>query len=554
MDFKSEKIKVRFRDYSKTNIDRLLANLPSERQIFLINTYSICDDVHTKAEKINNWLMKLANKYFPIKTKIITQNTLSHPWITNDIRKCIDKKHKILSDYRNGSASFSYLSNYCKDLKYLLELAERNYHQEQLSLRRFDSKRKWKYINKISGRNTNSNVEIEHLDTDNGRIDDAEAVIEYSNSYFTRIPRIIHDDIEAPRNDYLHLVPYNAQSIFLTPSSIAEIINKASTLKNKNSLYDVPAKFLKLIIEHVADILTDLFNACIENSTYPNIFKVSKVVMLHKKGSKHVIDNYRPISILPTINKLFEKLLHDRFYSFLSSHSIISNDQYGFLPNRNTTLASLKFVNDILPSYNSMGNTTPALFIDFRKAFDTLDRPLLLKKLNRMGIRGTSNDLLKSYFDNRKQFVNDSSRNINSRTLPNEYGCVQGSNLGPLMFILYANDLHQLFAGDECVRVVTYADDTLIYIDLDRYADNNHIETKLTEILNRLLDWANFHKLAINFEKTKIMFFTNSNLNNRFAPNFAFSGKEIEIVKFFNYLGINLDMRLKYTDHVRTLK
>ena len=360
-------------------------------------------------------------------------------------------------------------------------------------------KSKWKYLNSLTGRETKTS-KIDSLEVDGNKITDS-AVPNEMNKFYLTIPDILYSKIGKPEREYLSLVPSIPNSIFLNPTTVSEVKAITYSLGNTNNLYDVPAKFLKIIIEHIADILCTLYNDCMAIGQYPDVFQVGKVVPIYKQGSKVNIGNYRPISLLPTLNKIFEKILHKRIYDFLSKFNIFSDRQFGFREGYNTELASFELIGDILPSFDDKMYTM-GLFIDFEKAFDTLDRNLLLEKCWRLGLRGSTNKLLKSYFARRQQFVH--VNDIDSDLGDSQIGCVQGSNLGPLMFIIYANDIHNLFE-DTDVKVITYADDTVLYLT---GPDVDQLYSLLIAKLKTFLDWCKFNKLSINYTKTKIMVFS----------------------------------------------
>ena len=282
--------------------------------------------------------------------------------------------------------------------------------------------------------------------------------------------------------------------------TVHDIISITNSLRNTNKLYDVPTKFLKLIINVVADIITDLFNECILEGHFPTELMTSRLMPLYKQGSKLQMENYRPISLLPTLSKIFEKVLSTQYLSFIDKHNLLSNNQFGFRKNLNTTDAALKLVNDMVPVFQNK-RYGACLFVDFRKAFDTLDRDILLRKLFRMGVRGIGHEILNSYYKgDRKQYVHVNG--VSSDLLDSKNGCIQGSNLGPLMYILYADDLNKIF--DDSVQLVTFADDTVIYI---KGESTHELQDKINQIVEKLIDWCNNNKLCVNFEKKRKLCF-----------------------------------------------
>ena len=254
---------------------------------------------------------------------------------------------------------------------------------------------------------------------------------------------------------------------------------------------------MKLSSAVISDFLAYMFNNFVSLGVYPSLLKTAKVIPLYKKESKEECSNYRPISLLMHINKVFEKLIHRRLYRFLQKHNILNQNQYGFRKNSSTTYAIYDLIENKLKNLDE-NLYTCALYIDLSKAFDTVNHSILLKKLDHHGIRGVPLELFKSYLSNRKQYtcVNGSK----SQELPFEIGVPQGSVLGPLLFLLYINDLPcasqlltKLFADDTCLIFSAKTIDQL--------------EIMINQEMMKMHNWMTSNKLSINYSKTKYMLF-----------------------------------------------
>jgi hypothetical protein len=265
------------------------------------------------------------------------------------------------------------------------------------------------------------------------------------------------------------------------------------------------------------------------------------VIPIFKSGNRKLVGNYRPISLLPILNKILEKLIYSRLIDFLNHCQIISDCQFGFRKSKDTQQAALKLIDRILQSVVA-NEYCACIFLDFSKAFATVDHVLLLKKLDRYGIRGIPLELLSSYLRDRKQHTKINS--CSSQNLNMTVGVPQGSCLAPLLYILYTNELHNLLPE---MFMVLFVNDTSL-VDSDSNIEN--LFFKLNSILETLLDWCNYNKLTLNRKKTKYMVFNRSKIN---IPSLNLGNVQLERVSEFKYLGFTLDDRLSHKAHLQNL-
>ena len=285
--------------------------------------------------------------------------------------------------------------------------------------------------------------------------------------------------------------------MFLRPTSPAEIYNVIFQLNsNKSCGFDgINAKFVVTASEVLPPILSILINACFDLGVFSNILKIAKVIPVFKANDKGKVSNYRPISLLSVFSKILEKLVYTRTVDFLNSHSVLFPTQYGFRPKFSTIHAVL----DIITScYDNMtiNMYTGLALLDLAKAFDAVNHNILLKKLDHYGIRGIVNDFFRSYLTNRRQIV--SINNSNSSLKFINIGVPQGSKLGPLLFLLFINDLPnclenvpRLFADDTCLQVCAPSVEQL--------------ELKLNSELTKICKWMFANKLTLNDSKSQAL-------------------------------------------------
>ena len=244
----------------------------------------------------------------------------------------------------------------------------------------------------------------------------------------------------------------------------------------------------------------------ITTGIFPDSLKIAKIIPIYKKGEPTDLSNYRPIYLLPTISKIFERIIHIQLQEYLNRNKLLAEQQYGFRPNHSTEYAAVKLV-DYISNKMDDHKIPGTIFIDLSKAFDTLSYDILLYKLKFYGISGVEYKLLSSYLSNRKQYV--MFNNTNSEFTEIRTGVPQGSILGPLLFSIYINDF---ITVSNKLNFIMYADDTTIYFDLEDFEKDN-LEHQINDELNRLNIWLKLNKLTLNTTKTKSIWYFIENKN-----------------------------------------
>ena len=269
---------------------------------------------------------------------------------------------------------------------------------------------------------------------------------------------------------------------------------------------------------------------CITSGQHPKKLKLAHAIPIFKKGSRLLVSNYRPISLLSNLNKILEKIMHKRIYAFLEKYEILYELQFGFRAGYSTTHALIHMTETIRSALDS-GSVTCGIFVDFQKAFDTVNHEILLKKLEHYGFRGVINSWFRSYLTGRQQKVV-----INGFESENTYllhGVPQGSVLGPILFLIYINDLHKSIKYSTTYH---FADDTnLLHIS----KDYKTLQRKVNYDLFSLHKWLTANKISLNEAKTELIYFRKSGS----APtlNIKLHGKTLVPTKSVKYLGIYLD-------------
>jgi hypothetical protein len=364
------------------------------------------------------------------------------------------------------------------------------------------------------------------------------------NTFFATLGETTVADL--PKSDYSNYmknVKSNSHTFVLTETNQVEVLLTGLSLANKWScgFDEISPAFLKSILHLILIPLTHIFNLSFRIGIVPIKLKLAKVVPIYKSGDKTQSINYRPISLLPTFSKILEKLMYKRLICFIEKFKLLSNCQYGFREKRNTQDAVYNLTNYITEMLDK-GLDVMGLFIDVSKAFDSLSHHILLDKLYSYGFRGTAYLWFSSYLSERYQYVN--INNSASSLKLNAYGIPQGSILGPILFLLYINDLPNV---SNIVRFILFADDTTCLIPCCR---NNNNTLLFNNECNLISCWFQFNRLVLNLKKCKCVYFSLCNHNSLNIPDILLNNHAIECVNSVKFLGCYVDHRMDWHDHI----
>ena len=543
---------ISYRNINETNLHALENSLLATDWSFL----SSCD-LDTAYCQFMSVLTTLIDSSMPVKTKCIRNKDMRRePWFTaalQNSRRRLNKLHREAIRKGKDSSVHSKYTSYRNTYNSLIRAARKNHYDNLFDENRNDPKQTWAIINQINASDRKVSRPIKRLIVDGHEILESGEIVSCLAHYFANVGP---QQAEAIQNksgrvpdpeaflEYMRGCHVN-QTLFLAPVTDIEVLCIIDGLKNKKSkgVDGLSTNFIKSIKNGLALPLSILINHSMSDGMFPDMMKVSKTIALYKKSDKTLPENYRPIALLSSFSKLFEKAFCHRLISFLNEYNILNPSQYGFRKKRSTSQAVLEFyLNALNASLNNQQML--AVFIDFSKAFDTISHDILLKKLSCYGVRGPPLNWIKSYLSNRCLFVEHDGKRSNDFALK-PFGVPQGSVIGPLLFLVYANDL--LGCVEHC-KAISFADDTTLFIT---GSDLSSLSRQMNSDLAVVDDWCLANSLALNAKKCEYMVF-NEKATDRNNINFQISvqGNDIKRVSKFKLLGVIVDERLTWKDHI----
>ena len=504
------------------------------RLLLTVTTVLVNADMNQSFSKYFSVLWDIYERAYPL-TPCKNKDFEGCPWMTPGLRACIKKKACLYRMYTRGSimkADYNYFKN---RLTTVVRRVKRLYYFNLFQRVGKDSNKIWFHINTLLG--NQGRVVMDGLKVDTRYIRGNE-MVNYANSFFINIANNLTANLQDA--DFLHpLARPNPNSFVFMHTDTEEVKRVIKSLKNKgNGLHDISVLVIKKNLQVFSEHVAKLYNFSVDTITFPDLLKMARVVLGHKSGSKDEIDNYRPISNLPVLSKVFEKLTLTRLCSFADKYNLISESQFGFREGKDITQAAIRLTTSIVEAYHDKVYVS-CFFLDLRKAFDTVDHTILLRKMYCMGFREHINPYIKSYLTGREQYVHVGDFRSENMTVTK--GVPQGSIIGPLLFSLYINDIVQYVD----VEVILFADDAVFIISA---ASLQCMYDKIRKLFSDLAKYLVSNKLVPNLGKSKLMYF-----NSKPKPDLealTFSGEIIEWVSEFKYLGLVVNNRMSYSSHI----
>ena len=549
---KKKKIFVRKKNLNEqewSNFNRKLHSLLEN------DTYYNIVDVNEKVNFITQCYNDLIEEFMPLRQLSRKETRFYYrPWITAGLKTSIAQKNKLFSKMKKNETDTNVkeFKTFRNKLSKLLSIAEKKYHHKKLFDAKNDKKQTWKVLNNIKNgkhkTDRKSKCNINQLVDEHGvTVESATSKANMLNKFFNEIGSKLSDRF-LDEGDALQYINHNVSDSLLyfeTACSEAEVAKLIDNLSvNKTTGPDhIPVTVIKATKRVIVPILNKLFNECLGTGIFPDAFKTSNIIALFKAGNRCLPNNYRPISLLPHFGKFLERILYNRLINFFKKNNLLCSNQFGFRKNFLTILAIADIYDEILESLDNNLNIC-TVFLDLKKAFDTINHDILIKKMERYGIKGLALQIFKSYFKNRKHLVklDDSS----SDWLILKIGVPQGSVLGPLLFLIFINDL------PSCTKMLTrlFADDTFL---LYKHKNLKKLQKIVNSEMKNISLWLKANKLSLNIAKSKFMLISNQKSLKRKKFKLSIDRKKLEQTASYKYLGVYIDNKLNWKPQIQHL-
>jgi hypothetical protein len=522
---------IRYRCYKNFDENEFVHEISQSEILCNINDIN---DIETAWCTWKNEFLRICDVHAPIK--ITRMKNRYKPWVTNDIVQLMYRRDYLHRQMVNDP-SIDIVNEYKSlrnEVHVQIQKSKKEYYHEMFRMGKGNSSSLWKELKKLSGK----------IPTDNVNTD-------LSADQFNEFFSMIGTNVTSHFDEEPNLLWKGPESIYkfsfdtILGTDVTKLLKQLS-VKSSLDVLNFDSKLLRLSHGHISDHLTLMFNLSLRDGVVPHDWKYARITPIYKgKGNVDQPVNYRPISVLGFISKIMEKLVQCQLMYFMVNHHFITLDQYAYRKFHSTTNCLHTTIDEWLQNIDDK-LLTGVCFLDIAKCFDTINHDLLLQKLAKYGINNTELHWFTSYLCNRSQSVyykNELAPPVNV-----SIGVPQGSTLGPLLFMVFVNDLSLHVNDASCTM---YADDTIIHVN-----DNDvfGVSEKLNDAMSVVSQWYSANRLVLNVDKSNAMLVgRNIDVEQRNQLSIYIGNSEIENVQCTKYLGVYIDEQLKFDIHINDL-
>ena len=525
---------------SKLNYDRI-----EELKISIKNSIagfqSICDPEEA-ATKLSTVISMEAAKF----TVPYTSRRCSpiQPWMTTGLLKSINIRNKLLRQFLKfrSAENQNKFRKYRNTLRLAIRHAKKSYYQSQFEKNCQNPKRLWADLLEAVHGKAHQHDMPDSFEVGGGEVKDPAIISDLFNKYYGQVAPSLDSSLGPSDKDPLSYMDhiYIPDVMTFRPVTANHVSNVVSTLKDASAgLDDLSTKLVKTILPIILPELTYLVNLCITQNTFPDIYKTAIITPVFKAGSRKQFANYRPISVLTIFSKVLETIMYQQLLFFISDNNIIYENQFCFR-SKHSTYMPIALLYDFITTSLAKGQVSACIYLDLARAFDTVNLSILLKKLTKYGIAGNSLNFLSSYLSNRKHKLR--YKGITSGPQDVTCGVPQGSVLGPLLFLLYINDLPSACPQ---AKSLLFADDTALLYSAPNI---NEIQSIISMSFPRVAEWLHANRLSLSISKTYYQVYSHESISN----NLAITVNETYVKRALTikYLGVLIDEDLKFKSHI----
>ena len=534
---------IRKRVYSDVNINKFNQGLSSTDWSQVLSA----DDAQKAYTNFHDIMTKLYNECFPLKEFKLGYLTRK-PWLSEGMKRQIKIKNRLYRRYLRSDNPEHHMiyKRFRNVLHNKLHIAEKAHYDKLINDNKHNLKKSWKILKDIINKKKSSSCFSKFV-VNKSITTDKQKIAEGFNNFYINVGPDLASNIPNVNCSPADLLKDRVvNNLLLNEVCLDELEKCVLSLKDSSAGWDnFTSNVIKKSFVKIKFPLLHIINLSFSTGVFPLELKVARVIPLFKSGLSTLFSNYRPVSVLPALSKIFERLLYARLLKFINDNNVLYKFQFGFREGHSPNLALMLLVDKISRALED-GDFVLGLFLDFSKAFDTVNHEILFTKLEFYGVRGLSLNLFKSYLGGRKQFVEYNGASSSQSDII--CGVPQGSILGPLLFLIYINDLAH---ASEKIFSILFADDSNLF--LSGKDPDQLIRTMNVELIH-IVKWLQVNKLSINLKKTHFMIFRKRKVKITLKEKIFINNVKISQIEKTKFLGVMIDHNLTFINHMKYTK